>query len=46
VIAGDFGEVPFMCKDYQMLFDYFHGRGLRLLKDELMKQKRTLEALV
>jgi uncharacterized protein len=46
MIAGDLGDVPFMCNDYQMIFDYFHGQGLRLLKDKLMKQKRKLEALV
>jgi uncharacterized protein len=46
VISGDLEEVPFMCKDYRRIFDYFHGEGLGLLKDELMKQKRKLEALV
>ena len=44
VIDGDMNKAPILCEDYKMLFDYFHREGLRLLKDELRRQKRALEA--
>ena len=41
-IEGNLNEPPFLCDDYQMLFDYFGGKGLRLLRDQLVKSKHRL----
>lgn len=44
LIDGNFDEVPILCEDYKILFEYFHGEGLTLLKRELLRQKKLLEA--
>lgn len=44
VIDGDFNAVPILCEDYKMLFEYFSKDGLILLRKELERQKRVLEA--
>lgn len=44
VIDGCFENVPVLCEDYKILFDYFHKDGLRLLKTELQRQRMLLEA--
>lgn len=46
MIDGDINEVPIMCKDYKILFEYFHGAGLKLLKERLIKQKQILEEYI
>ena len=43
MIDGDINKVPIICKDYKILFEYFHGTGLKLLKKILIKQKQILE---
>lgn len=42
-IDGDISKPPVLCTDYQMLFEYFHKDGLKVLKRELMKQRKMLE---
>lgn len=41
-IEKKFEEPPFLCEDYQMLFDYFSNTGLRLLREQLVKSKQHL----
>lgn len=41
-IEMKFEQPPFLCDDYQMLFDYFGGRGLLLLREQLIESKRRL----
>ncbi|MDD3001365.1 MAG: radical SAM protein [Candidatus Riflebacteria bacterium] len=41
-IEQKFDEQPFLCEDYQMLFDYFSSTGLRLLREQLVKSKQYL----
>lgn len=41
-IEKRFEEPPFLCEDYQMLFDYFSSAGLRLLREQLVKSKQHL----
>lgn len=41
-IEKRFEEPPFLCEDYQMLFDYFNSTGLRLLREQLVKNKQHL----
>lgn len=41
-IENKFGEPPFLCDDYQMLFDYFSGTGLRLLRKQLLDRREQL----
>ncbi len=43
-IGGNINGEPMLCEDYQMLFEYFYGDGLILLKKELQRQKNMLEA--
>lgn len=42
VIEGELDMPPVLCKDYRMLFDYFHGKGLRLLREQLVQRKHYL----
>ncbi len=35
-------NVPELCGDYYELFSFFHGEGLRLLKQQLLRQKEQL----
>lgn len=41
-IDGDINNAPLLCTDYKILFDYFHGDGLRILKQELLLRKEEL----
>lgn len=41
-IEGEFNEPPFLCKDYQILFDYFKGEGLLLLRRKLAERKQFI----
>ena len=41
-IEKKFGEPPFLCQDYQILFDYFSSTGLQLLREQLVKCKQHL----
>lgn len=43
MIDGNFNDVPVMCKDYKMLFEYFQETGLCILREKLLKQKHILE---
>lgn len=40
-IDGNIDEVPLLCHDYKKLFDFFHGEGLVLLKNELIKKRNS-----
>lgn len=42
-IDGDLSKPPVLCRDYEMIFSYFHKDGLRLLQRELLRQKEILE---
>lgn len=44
VIDGNFDDTPILCEDYRKLFRYFSKDGLILLKGELQRQKKILEA--
>lgn len=41
-IEKKFDEPPFLCEDYQMLFEYFSDKGLQKLKEQLVEKKRLL----
>lgn len=41
-IEKNFEEPPFLCEDYQMLFEYFSSKGLLRLREQLVKSKRHL----
>ena len=41
-IEKNFEEPPFLCEDYQILFDYFSSKGLLRLREQLMESKRRL----
>ena len=42
-IDGDLSKPPVLCRDYEMIFSYFHKDGLRLLQRDLLRQKEILE---
>lgn len=39
-IDGTLEDAPRLCEDYRQLLSFFHGEGLLLLKQELMRQKK------
>lgn len=41
-IEKNMNEPPYLCEDYQVLFEYFGEKGLLKLKEQLMKKKRIL----
>jgi radical SAM additional 4Fe4S-binding domain len=41
-IEKNINEPPYLCEDYQVLFEYFSEKGLLKLREQLMKEKRTL----
>lgn len=43
IVQGCFDGTSALCKDYKILFGYFHKNGLILLKDELKRLKKQLE---
>ncbi len=45
-LNGSLYETPAMCDDYFKLFDYFTGRGLFLLKEELVKHRERIIGLI
>lgn len=45
-INGALYKNPAMCNDYFKLFDYFSGKGLALMKEELLKQRERLVGLI
>ncbi|KGN00180.1 hypothetical protein Z969_10040 [Clostridium novyi A str. 4570] len=39
-IDGNINDQPLLCHDYKELFAFFHGEGLIILKEELLRQKQ------
>ncbi len=39
---GDVSAAPALCADYRMLFSYFHGEGLKRLRQELKRHRERL----
>lgn len=42
-IDGNIKKAPVLCADYKRLFDFFHGEGLLLLRQQLVQEKNRLE---